>query len=171
MGLAIWLGLIGIYRSSVMAPSEWILRLGESPDVTSLQKHDDPAMIIVERADFPPQSPRPVIRLGELTFNLVLLFALFGLGPLSDRNMAGLAISLGILWATHIAATVVHVKKIYALQLGAWSDVHYGPLSKNVWGLLDQFYSVAGIFAVAFLLWWTLGRQPEIGRPGGNSPS
>lgn len=161
VGLAIWLGLIGLYRSWVMAPTEFFLRLAENPDVTSLRADAEPGMIIVDRADFPPESPRPVIRLGEITFNLVLLFALFGLSPLSDRNMAGLAISLGILWLTHIAAMIVHVKKIYAHQLGAWSQIHYGPVSRNVWGLLDQFYSVVGIFAVAFLLWWSLGRQSE----------
>ncbi|MBW3671999.1 MAG: hypothetical protein KY432_10065, partial [Acidobacteria bacterium] len=43
-----------------------------------------------------------------------------------------------------------------ALQLGAWSEVHYGAFSRNLWGSLDHFYRIVGIYAIAFALWWLL---------------
>ena len=159
VGLALWLGLIGVYRSWLAIPAEGILRLTESPAVTTLRDHEDPSMTIVDREDFPPQSPRPVLRLRELTFNVIFLLALFGLVPLTDRNVAALAGSLAILWISHVAFMIVQVKRIYALQLGAWSEANYGSFARNLWGVLDQFYSVVGAFAIPFAAWWLLSRR------------
>lgn len=157
VGLALWLGFSAPYRSAVIAPAELVLNLSESPDITELIPKDDSG-VIVNRADFPPDSPRPVVPLSDLTFNVILLFALFAISKqvLSNANVAGLGISLLILWGTHVAALAVRVKKIYALQLGAWSEVHYGTFSRNVWGSVDHFYRLVGMYAVAFALWWLL---------------
>lgn len=155
LGLALWLGFSESYRSAVLVPAEAILNLSESPDITELMAGEG-AGVLVNRADFPPQSPRPVIPLIDLTFNVILLFALFAISKptFSNANVAGLGISLLVLWLTHVAALIIRIKKIYALQLGAWSEVHYGAFARNMWGSLDHFYRIVGIYAVAFVLWW-----------------
>jgi hypothetical protein len=84
--------------------------------------------------------------------------------------MARLAAALGILGIIHVAAVVVAVKSVYALQLGAWSAAVYGPLSRNFWVGAFHFYRFVGVFAAPFLLWWLLLREEEPAdarRPGG----
>lgn len=157
LGLALWLGFSSAYRSVVMPPTQAVLNFAESPDITELLPAEGSG-VIVNRTDFPPESPRPVVPFNDLTFNVILLFALFAISKpaLSNANVSGLAISLLILWITHAAALLIRIKKIYALQLGAWSEVHYGAFSRNLWGSLDHFYRVVGIYAIAFALWWLL---------------
>lgn len=155
LGLGLWLGVSEAYRPAVTAPAEAILNLFESPDITELIPSEGSG-VLLNRTDFPPDSPRPVIALADLTFNVILLFALFAVSreTFSNANVGGFGLSLLILWASHVGALIVRVEKIYALQLGAWSQVHYGAFSRNLWGSLDHFYRVVGIYAVAFVLWW-----------------
>ncbi len=157
LGLVLWLGFSPAYRTVVMPPAQSLLNLTESPDITELVAGEGNG-VIVNRADFPPESPRPVAPLNDLTFNVILLFALFAISKptFSNANVSGLAISLLILWITHVGALLIRIKKIYALQLGAWSEVHYGVFSRNVWGSLDHFYRVVGFYGIAFALWWLL---------------
>lgn len=168
LGLGLWLGVSEAYRPAVAAPAEAILNLVESPDITELIASDDSG-VLLNRTDFPPDSPRPIIPLADLTFNVILLFALFAVSreTFSNANIGGLGLALLILWATHVAALIVRIEKIYALQLGAWSQVHYGPFSRNVWGSLDHFYRVVGIYAVAFALWWIFRGETWSKKTGG----
>lgn len=154
-GVALWIGFSPVYRSALITPTELLLHLTERPDVTDLAPDEDRG-IIVNRSDFAPGSPRPGIPTHDLTFNVVLLLALFAMSrePLSNANAAGLGVAMLILWLTHILALTVRIKRIYAFQLGEWSTVHYGAVSRNVWGSLDHFYRVIGMFAIAFALWW-----------------
>ncbi|MDX1583082.1 MAG: hypothetical protein R3338_05705 [Thermoanaerobaculia bacterium] len=156
-GVALWAGFSPFYRQALVPPAELILHLTEPTNVTELLENEGGG-IIVNRSDFPPESPRPGVATRDLTFNVVLLCALFALSrkTFSNSNVAGFGLAMIVLWLTHILAVVVRVKKIYAFQLGEWSMVHYGDLSRNVWGSLDHFYRVIGMFAVAFVLWWFL---------------
>lgn len=156
-GLALWIGFSPFYRGAVMGPAELVLNLSESPDITELHPDEDRG-IIVNRTDFPPESPRPGVALHDLTFNVILLFALFALSrpAFSNANIGGLGLALVALWLTHVIALVVHIKKIYALQLGPWSVANYGAFSRNFWGSLEHFYRIVGLYAIAFALWWLL---------------
>lgn len=126
---------------------------------------------MVERSDFSPRSPRPIIRASDMTFNIVLLFALFAIGTtFRDRNVGRFVIALGLLLLMHVLFLFVRVKAIYALQLGAWSLANHGVISRNVWGFLDHFYRVVGMYALAFGLWWWLGDRVDAdasASPGG----
>jgi hypothetical protein len=155
LGIVFWAALSPSYRSLVLPPAELILRASERPAVTRLLP-DTKDGVIVERADFPPQSPRPGIPLPDLTFNVIILFALFAASKstFSNRNVAGFLLSLVALWPVHVAAFVFQIKTVYALQLGAWSAANYGTFSVNLWSGLNHFYRIAGIYAVAFALWW-----------------
>lgn len=168
VGLALWLGFSAPYRAAVMAPAEVILNVTESPDITELIPNEGTG-VIVNRTDFPPDSPRPVVPLNDLTFNVILLFALFAISKsaFSNTNVAGLGVSLLVLWGTHVAALIIRVKKIYSLQLGAWSEFHYGVFSRNLWGSLDHFYRLVAMYAIAFALWWLLRGENRTSARGG----
>jgi uncharacterized membrane protein YjdF len=116
----------------------------------------DGTELTIDRDDFPRSSPRPALLLMDLTANIILLTTLFAVArkPLSDRNVPRFLLAALLLVLVHIAAVVVNVESIYALRLGPWSAVHYGPVARNLWGAGAHFYSIAGVFGAPFALWW-----------------
>lgn len=154
-GLAVWLLLSPLYDRVIARGAEATLRAFERPAVTHLRTGDD-QYVTVDRSDFDPRSKRPAIPLRDLTFNFVLLTALFACGkrPFSDRNMAGFLIACVLLGLTHIGAAVTEVMSIYVAKLGLWSSVHYGSFSRNFWGVANHFYRLVLMYAIAFALWW-----------------
>ena len=110
----------------------------------------------MDRSDFDPRSTRPAISIADLTFNFVLLTALFAASQriFSDRNIGGFLASCAILALTHIAGVITRVRSIYVGQLGMWSTVNYTSFDRNFWGAADHFYRLVLMYAVAFALWW-----------------
>jgi hypothetical protein len=163
-GLFIWFAFAAPYERSLALAAGLLLRTFESPAVTTLSS--SPGEIQVDRADFPPDSPRPGIPAGDLHFNIVLVCALFALArhPLSARNVGRFWLAAALLWGVHVAALVFQVEALYATRLGPWSEAHYGGLTRNFWAAGFHFYQIAGRFAVPFVLWWGLGR-PEAAKP------
>ena len=160
LGLGLWAGFIGVYGSFVAATAQPLLRAMERPSVTRLTADEE--TIVVNREDFPRGSPRPQIRLDGLTFNVILLTVLFAsnVPSLSTRNVSMFLVACVILAATHVLALVAAVESIYALRLGPWSAAHYGPIARDFWSGAAHFYRIAGMFGIAFLLWWML-RAPQ----------
>ncbi|MEO8378254.1 MAG: exosortase H-associated membrane protein [Acidobacteriota bacterium] len=160
VGLAIWAFLSPLYDRFVAASAETTLRLFENPSVTRLRPAED-NFVTVDRSDFDPRSKRPAISIRDLTFNIVLLVALFAASKrvFSDRNMAGFAGAAALLVLTHIFGTVVEVMSIYVAKLGMWSTVNYTPFDRNLWGVLNHFYRLVFMYAIAFALWWVF-RDP-----------
>ena len=154
-GLAVWLLLSPLYDRFIARCAEATLRTFEKPAVTRLRPGDD-QYVTVDRTDFGPGSKRPAISLRDLTFNFVLLTALFATGkrPFADRNIAGFLIASVILGITHVAAAITEVMSIYVAKLGLWSTVHYGSFARNFWGVTNHFYRLVGMYAIAFALWW-----------------
>jgi hypothetical protein len=154
LGLGLWTGFIGPYATFVAATAQPILRMMERPAVTRLTADEE--TIVVNREDFPRNSPRPQIRLDELTFNVILLTVLFAsnVPSLSTRNVTLFLMACLILAVTHVLAFIAAVESIYALRLGPWSAAHYGPFARNFWSGASHFYRIAGMFGIAFLLWW-----------------
>jgi hypothetical protein len=163
VGIAIWFLLSPLYDRAIGAGAEKVMRVFESPKVTRLQPMDD-GSVRVDRADFDPRSPRPGIRVSDLTFNLALLTALFAVSRrvFSDRNIGGFFAASAVLALTHVLATIARVMSIYVAKLGAWSGVHYSDLDRNVWGVADHFYRLVLMYAIAFALWWFF-RDPGVG--------
>ena len=161
VGLAIWIFLTPAYDKFIAAGAEKVIRAFEKPKVTRLQMAED-KNVTVDRADFDPRSKRPAIPIRDLTFNIVLLTALFAASkrPFSDRNILGFVISLALLAVSHIFGAVVEVMSIYVAKLGMWSTVHYSDLERNVWGVLNHFYRLVLMYAIAFALWWIF-RGPD----------
>jgi len=155
VGVAVWLLLSPLYDRLIARSAEAAMRAFERPAVTRLTPAED-HYVTVDRSDFDPRSKRPAIPLSDLTFNFVLLTALFATvkRPFSDRNIAGFLIACVVLGLTHIGATVTEVMSIYVAKLGLWSTVHYGSFARNFWGVANHFYRLVLMYAIAFALWW-----------------
>lgn len=155
VGLAMWVFLTPAYDKAVAAGAQAVMRVFENPKVTRLRPAGD-NYVTVDRADFDPRSKRPGIPVRDLTFNIALMTALFAVSkrPFSDRNIGGFLIALLLLYATHVFGTIGEVMAIYVAKLGMWSSVHYSDLERNVWGVLNHFYRLVLMYAIAFALWW-----------------
>jgi len=154
-GLALWILLTPLYDRAVAAGAEKVIRAFEKPPVTRLRRAAD-GYITVDRTDFDRRSKRPAVPLRDLTFNVILLVALFAASKrtFSDRNIGGFLVAAGLLAITHVLGMVAEVMSIYVAKLGMWSTVHYSDLERNVWGVLNHFYRLVLMYAIAFGLWW-----------------
>jgi len=163
VGLAIWVMLSPLYDGVIARAAEIAIRAFEKPAVTHLRPSED-QYVTVDRTDFDPRSKRPAIPLHDLTFNIVLLTALFALSkrPFSDRNIVGFLIAALILAVTHVFGAVAEVMSIYVAKLGLWSTVHYGSFARNFWGVANHFYRLVLMYAIAFALWWIF-RGTDVG--------
>jgi len=152
--VVIWTALSPLYDQLVVAGAEAALRTFENPKVTRLEASD--TNVTVNRTDFDPRSPRPGLPVIDLTFNWVLLAALFAINarPFSDRNIIGFVIASAIMCVTHMLALAAEIQSIYVLRLGMWSRLHYGELARNFWGATNHAYRFVLMFAIAFALWW-----------------
>ncbi len=157
-GLAFWLLFAAPYEKAVAASAGFLLRLFESPAVTSLSAAD--GEILVERSDFPPASPRPGLPAADLHFNFVLLAALFALlpRPLDPARFGRFWMAAAGLAVIHVLALVFQVESVYATSLGPWSEANYGTFARNFWAAGFHFYQIAGRFAAPFALWWGFGK-------------
>lgn len=166
VGLAIWAFLSPVYDRVIAASAEKVMRAFEKPAVTELRPKED-NYVTVDRADFDRRSTqRPAIPIRDLTFNIALLTALFAASKrtFSDRNMGGFVLAIVCLALSHVFGTVAEVMSIYVAKLGMWSTVHYTDFERNVWGVLNHFYRVVLMYAIAFALWWIF-RDPGIVAP------
>ena len=125
----------------------------------------------MDRADFPPSSPRPGLPADDLHFNFVLLAALFALGrhPLTSRSLGRFCLAAAILAVVHVIALIFQVEGLYATHLGDWSSAHYGALARNLWAGGFHFYLIAGRFAAPFVLWWALSEEAPSLSPSGRA--
>ncbi|HEY4231765.1 MAG TPA: hypothetical protein VGO79_16490 [Thermoanaerobaculia bacterium] len=168
VALGIWFAFSAPYERTLAAAAEILIRAFERPAATSLAA--SAGEIRVERADFPPDSPRPGLPAADLHFNFALLAALFALSPrpLRSANFGRFWVAAAMLWVVHVAALVFQVESVYATRMGPWSQEHYGPVARNVWAAGFHFYQILGRFAAPFVLWWGVGRvgerQPEVPR-------
>jgi hypothetical protein len=97
----------------------------------------------------------------ELTYNVILLFALFAMNPapLRARNLRRFAISMLILLALHPIGVLISAESTYATRMGKWSDQHYGDFAANAWLILEMFWRLVGMMGAAFACWWVLGGE------------
>lgn len=161
-GLALWLLLSPLYDRAVARVAQFTIRAFEKPAVTRLRPAED-QYVTVDRSDFDPRSQRPAFAVRDLTFNFLLLTALFATSKrmFSDRNMGGFLVATGLLFLTHVVGAITEVMSIYVLKLGVWSTVHYSAIERNVWSVANHFYRLVLMYAIAFALWWIF-RDPGV---------
>lgn len=161
LGIVLWVVGGPLYHPVITAISNSMIRTFERPSVTQLIWHN--GEVVVNREDFPPNSPRPSILLPDVTFNVILLSVLFAVSPtpLSDKNVARYFLALLALVPIHVFALISEVESIYSFQLGMWSQVHYGAFARNFWTTAGHFYKIVGVHAVAVVLWLLLSPDPR----------
>jgi glycerol uptake facilitator-like aquaporin len=160
VGVAVWVMLSPVYDRVVASGAETVMRAFERPKVTRLRIEAD-NYVTVDRSDFDPRSKRPAIPIRDLTFNFVLLCALFAAAkrPFTDRHIGGFVLASIVLAITHVLAAVTEVMSIYVAKLGPWSVANYSDLSRTVWGVANHSYRIVLMYAIAFALWWVF-RDP-----------
>ena len=157
-GLALWWAATPAYNRVLAGAAEGLIRPAERPHATRLYAED--RRVVIDRADFPSTSDRPSLPADDLTFDVILFFALAATTPglFRDRAVRGTLASLAILFSLHVLALVAGVEAFYATGLGDWSAAHYGAFARNLWTTATHFWRFVGCYAAAFLLWWSLVR-------------
>jgi hypothetical protein len=111
-------------------------------------------------------APTATIPADQLTYNLILLGALFAM---SRRGGLAFAVSLGIVIITHILSLAVSVESTYAMRLGTWSDQHYANAEAYAWLSVEFLWRLVGMFAIVFVCWWLAEQRvtepPPTARP------
>jgi hypothetical protein len=165
IGLAVWSGLSVPYARLLASASAAAVRIGERPPVTSITAQG--TLMVVDRSDFrrTPSSIRLAVESTDITFNVILLFALFAASgrTFSDRNVFGFLAAAAALSLAHVAAVVSFVEAHYAESFGAWSAMHYGYVARHLWSRAPYFYSVVGAYGFAVALWWLFRPLPQQG--------
>ena len=153
---ALWLALSAPYARLLAPVTQTVIRLTERPEITSVVPSG--TLLVDYRSDVPPDRGQLAIESREITFNFILLVTLFAASrrALSRRNLIGLSCASAVLFFVHVGAAISFIKADYALNYGSWSAEHFGTISRSIWSRAPYFYSVVGVHALAFALWWLL---------------
>jgi hypothetical protein len=65
-----------------------------------------------------------------------------------------------VLCLTQSMNLLFHVKTLYAMGLGEWSQHHYSDLARNVFGFGRYFTDLPGRFSFPFLIWLGFNWDP-----------
>jgi len=151
--LVLWLLLRPALDHAVAGLAQTLVRAYEYPRVTRLVVADHRAE--VRRADFRTSSGIPALALTEIHFNLIVLLALsLALPrPFSRRRLERLFMGCCVLYFTQALNLVFHIKTLYALGLGEWSQANYSDLARNLFGFGRYFTDLPGRFSFPFLVW------------------
>ena len=156
LGCVLWFQAAPAYNAALAAAAEPLLRLDRRFAAAELVA-DQRAIRVAPRdtTALPPAS----IPADQLTYNIILLVALFASNPRPwrRRNLAAFGLSLMPVAIAHVLALLISIESTYAVRLGAWSDAHYGSFATNVWLAAELFVRVVGMFGVVFACWWVTG--------------
>ncbi len=153
IAMLVWLALRPILDTAVTGLAEILIRSFEYPRVTRLDAVDHRARVF--RSDFRSDSSIPTIPLTETHFNTIVLLALFLALPkrFSRKNFERLVMAWFLLYLTQTLNLFLHVKCIYALSLGEWSQQTYSAFSQNFYGFWRYFTDLPGRFSFPFVFW------------------
>ena len=159
LGVWIWWAATPAYNR-VLAPSTQLLlhadrRLADAVLVPQQRK------IFITSATPLPTATMPA---DQLTYNLILLLALFAMNDRPWRlvNLRGVAIALVILFISHCIGLVISIESTYAVRQGAWSEQHYGDAGANFWLMAELVFRIVGMFGVVFVSWWALSHSKSV---------
>ena len=153
IAMSVWLAVRPALDHAVPWLTQTLIRAFEYPRVTRLEPEDHRVKVI--RADFRSDSRIPHIPLTENHFNTIVMLALFLAlpRPWSRRQLERLFMGWSILYLTQALNLYFHVKTLYALGLGEWSQQHYSDLARNFYGFWRYFTDLPGRFSFPFLIW------------------
>jgi hypothetical protein len=153
IAMVLWLLVRPGLDVAVAGFAQTLIRAFEYPRVTRLVVEDHRAQ--VHRADFRSDSRIPTIPLTENHFNLIVLLALYLAlpRPFSRRQLERLFMGVCVLYLTQATNLLFHVKTLYALGLGEWSQQNYSDFARNFFGFWQYFTDLPGRFSFPFLIW------------------
>ena len=151
--IVIWLLLRPAIDGAVAGLAQTLIRSFEYPRVTRLAVQDDRAQI--RRADLRTDSKVQSVSMTEVTFNTIVLLTLYLAlpRPFSRRQLERLFMGWCVLYLSQSINLLFHVKTLYSMGLGEWSQHHYSDLARNVFGFGRYFTDLPGRFSFPFLIW------------------
>lgn len=151
--IVIWLLLRPAIATVVAGLSQTLIRSFEHPRVTRLVVEDNLAQM--RRTDLRTDSKVQSVSMTEVTFNTIVLLALYLAlpRPFSRRQLERLFMGWCVLLLSQSINLIFHVKTLYAMGLGEWSQHHYSDLARNIFGYGRYFTDLPGRFSFPFLLW------------------
>jgi len=151
--VAIWLALRPAIDTVVAGFAQTLIRSFEYPRVTRLDVEDH--RVQMRRTDLRTDSKVPSVSMNEITFNTIVLLALYLAlpNPFSKRQLERLFMGWCVLCLTQSINLLFHVKALYAMGLGEWSQHNYSDLARNVFGFGRYFSDLPGRFSFPFLIW------------------
>ncbi len=163
IAMLLWLVLRPVLDVGVTGLAEILIRSFEYPRVTRLEAVEHRARVF--RSDFRSDSTIPTIPLTEIHFNTIVLLALFLALPkrFSKKNLERLAMAWFLLYLAQTLNLFLHVKCLYALSLGEWSQQTYSDFSRNFYGFWRYFTDLPGRFSFPFVFWLAFFWEPALG--------
>ena len=151
--VVIWLLLRPAIDTVVAGLAQTLIRSFEYPRVTRLVVEDHRTQM--RRTDLRTDSKVPTVSMTEVTFNTIVLLALYLAlpRPFSRRQLERLFMGWCVLCLSQSINLLFHVKTMYAMGLGEWSQHHYSDFARNVFGFGRYFTDLPGRFSFPFLIW------------------
>lgn len=151
--VVIWLVLRPAIDTVVAGLTQTLVRSFEYPRVTRLVVEDHRAQI--RRSDLRTDSKVASVSMTEVSFNTIVLLTLFLAlpHPFSRKQLESLFMGWCVLCLSHSVNLLFHVKTLYSLGLGEWSQHHYSDLARNIFGFGRYFTDLPGRFSFPFLIW------------------
>ena len=153
IGTALWWYVTPSYNSLLAEAAEKVLQADSrlrGVDLTASGRN-----VMVTRI------PTAIVPADQLTYNVVLFLALFVTIPrfYHTRGVKIFIVCIAILIVTHVLALATSVESTVATQLKDWSEMRYTDLEKDVWTAAEYMYRLAGMFGIAFALWWVAAEK------------
>jgi len=151
--VVIWLLLRPAIDTAVAGLAQTLIRSFEYPRVTRLVVDDHRAQM--RRSDLRTDSKVPSVSMTEVTFNTIVLLALYLAlpHPFSRKQLERLFMGWCVLCLSQSINLLFHVKTLYSMGLGEWSQHHYSDLARNIFGFGRYFTDLPGRFSFPFLIW------------------
>ncbi len=171
IAILVWLALRPVLDTAVTGLAEVLIRSFEYPRVTRLEAVEHRARVF--RSDFRSDSSIPTIPLTEIHFNTIVLLALVLSLPkrFSRKNLERLAMAWFLLYLAQTLNLFLHVKCIYALGLGDWSQQTYSNFLRNFYGFWRYFSDLPGRFSFPFVFWLAFFWEEVLGMLNPAQPS
>jgi len=95
-------------------------------------------------------APTANVPADELTYNIILLAALFAM----RGRLLPFVASCFVVMLTHVLSLATTIESAYATRTASWGDQHFSPIEQDLWVGTEYFWRLAGMFAIVFACWW-----------------
>ena len=165
LGFALWSWTLPAYLD-VLASEAAIIRIDRRYKDIEMITRGSALFVRSATGVFPPIT----LPGDQLTYNVILLFALFAMEPMSVKTLRRFFIALVIVLAFHPLGLLISTEATYAARVPPWSQEHYTQFGANVWVMLETFWRLVGMFGVVFAVWW-MARISAVQENGESRPS